>query len=281
MVMIAKDPVVALFGSDGMAGTAIDHVMQKSGFDVRRLNRSRFDIEKAPVTSLSIDGIDLVVNAAGVINRHLENRNSDVLMSRVNTEFPNELAAVCASRGTPLIHLSTDCVFDGKKGLYVEDDAPVAKDLYGASKAQGEPETAVVLRTSIVGPEAKNFYSLLCWFLSQSDECMGYVDQMWNGITTIQLGEVIVSLVRQALLDPGIHHVYADDLTKCELLDMFKVKFGKDIRIIPTESGNRRDMRLRTVNPAFLSAVNIAPTERQIEALVPLCNARGAWLNGI
>ena len=273
-------PVVAVFGVDGMAGTAIDRALRASDHTVSRFDRQHFDIADQPISALDLGNADIVVNAAGVINRHLDSPNALGLMKRVNTEFPHELTALCAARGIPVIHLSTDCVFDGSKGLYVETDTPIAKDAYGQSKAEGEPDKALVLRTSIVGPETKNFYSLMCWFLAQEDECRGYVDHFWNGITTVELARVIVGLIEHSRLDPGVRHLYADDLTKYELLQLFQQAFDKRIRIIPFESGQRRDMRLRTNDESYLSMAAIAPTRQQIEALISRCDSKGIWRRG-
>jgi len=104
-----------------------------------------------------------------------------------------KLADYCESHNVPMIHLSTDCVFDGNSGLYVESDPTCAKDAYGQSKIDGEPQNAITLRTSIVGPEASNFYSLLCWFLTQENQCYGFT-RVWTQLIPHLIANMYIML---------------------------------------------------------------------------------------
>src|SRR5262245_27921625 len=79
----------------------------------------------------------VVVNCIGII-KQLEQAKDPVAAIEVNALFPHRLARVTTDRGMRLIHFSTDCVFSGKIGNYVEDDFADADDLYGRTKFLGE-----------------------------------------------------------------------------------------------------------------------------------------------
>jgi dTDP-4-dehydrorhamnose reductase len=154
--------------------------------------------------------VDCVVNAAGMINRRLAEGANEADAWLVNGLFPRLLADHCEARGVRAIHVSTDCVFDGTAGPYVETDPPTATDLYGRSKAWGEPRNCLVIRTSIFGPELRNFYLLLSWFLAQSDECRGFTNHLWNGMTTLQLARCIETILEKGLHENRVQHLFSE-----------------------------------------------------------------------
>ncbi|NOT46628.1 MAG: SDR family oxidoreductase, partial [Acidobacteria bacterium] len=117
--------------------------------------------------SISASRPDVVINAVGVV-KQLETSKDVIKTLTVNSIFPHRLAALSDEFGFRLICISTDCVFDGVKGSYTEDDIPNATDLYGKSKNLGEVTTgnSLTLRTSIIGRELGTGHSLIEWFLS-------------------------------------------------------------------------------------------------------------------
>src|SRR3546814_10008065 len=117
---------------------------------------------------------------------------------------PHRLARLCGIAGARLVHISTDCVFDGARGDYCEEDAPNALDLYGTSKRWGEvidQPHAITLRTSIIGHELTTAHSLLGWFLAPPGPVRGFSRAIFSGLTTVELARVIrdVVLPRTAL----------------------------------------------------------------------------------
>ena len=91
------------------------------------------------------------------------------------------------------IHISTDCVFSGKKGNYTEKSKKDAKDLYGKSKAMGEVKNKYcsTIRTSFIGPETMTRKSLLNWFLSRKKKVNGYENAFFSGLTSLELSRII------------------------------------------------------------------------------------------
>jgi dTDP-4-dehydrorhamnose reductase len=178
---------------------------------------------------------DCVLNCVGVI-KQLEAKTQPKLLIQINALFPHLLAELCAERGTRLIHLSTDCVFSGRKGDYTEDDASDAEDLYGRTKYLGEVSYpgSLTLRTSIVGRELFTNLSLVDWFLSQRGGTVrGYTNAVFTGLTTQALSREIGRVVRAFPELSGIYHVSAARISKCELLLLLRRTYRIDVTVEP------------------------------------------------
>ena len=160
----------------------------------------------------------------------------------INAYFPHLLKRLSDEVGAKLIHISTDCVFSGKKGNYTEDDFRDADDVYGRSKALGEiiNDKDLTIRTSIIGPELKeNGEGLFHWFMHQCGEINGFRTAIWGGVTTLELAKAI-----DFSLDNGIvgliHLSNGVGISKFDLLNLFKEIWGKDTVIKPYD-GNEVD----------------------------------------
>jgi len=179
---------------------------------------------------------DVVVNCIGLV-KQLAHANDPLRALPINSLLPHRLAALCQANGARLIHISTDCVFSGAKGNYLETDFPDADDLYGRSKLLGEvdyPHT-ITLRTSIIGHELSGNLSLVNWFLAQKGAVKGFTRAIFSGLPTVELATVVrdIVLVRTEL--HGLYHVSAKPINKFDLLQMLAHAYGKDIEINPSE----------------------------------------------
>jgi len=162
---------------------------------------------------------DIIVNCVG-LTKHKPEADDTLSAIPINTLMPHRLAKLCASIDSRLIHISTDCVFSGEKGGYVESDFTDARDVYGKSKALGEidyPNT-ITLRTSTIGHELNSAYGLLDWFLSQDECCKGYRRAIFSGLPTIVLAQIIRDVVIPHKELTGIYHVAARPINKYDLL---------------------------------------------------------------
>ena len=177
---------------------------------------------------------DVVVNCIGIIKQQSE-ANDPVSAIGINALLPHVIAGFCDETGTRLIHVSTDCVFSGKKGNYTEDDFADADDLYGRSKYLGEVkgENAVTLRTSIIGHELQGKLSLVEWFLSQNESVNGYVNAIYSGFPTIELARIIDEYVIPDAGLSGLYHVSSEPVSKYDLLSMIAEIYNKKIDILP------------------------------------------------
>jgi dTDP-4-dehydrorhamnose reductase len=179
---------------------------------------------------------DIVINCIGLVKQLAQ--ADDVLAALpINSLLPHRLARLCASAGSRLIHISTDCVFSGDKGMYCEDDFSDARDLYGRSKFLGEVDypNAVTLRTSIIGHELNSAHGLVEWFLSQQGGVLGYSEAVFSGLTTPELARVMHDFVIPRPDLRGVYHVSVDPIDKATLLRQVATIYGKTIDITPDD----------------------------------------------
>jgi dTDP-4-dehydrorhamnose reductase len=179
---------------------------------------------------------DVVVNCIGVLIQGSKSSPSNAVF--INSYLPHWLVDELDKYGGRLIHVSTDCVFSGSKGLYVEEDFRDADDVYGRTKALGEINTAphLTLRTSIIGPELKlKGEGLFHWFMGQSGNVNGYINAYRGGVTTLQLARVINQIISSNA--QGLVHVTnGEPISKYELLALVKVQFGlARVNLVPFE----------------------------------------------
>lgn len=176
---------------------------------------------------------DIVVNCIGLV-KQLSDSNSPLIALPINSLFPHRLAEICAVARSRLIHMSTDCVFSGKRGMYHERDVPDAQDLYGVSKRLGELDYphAITLRTSIIGHELSGHRSLLNWFLAQDGQVKGFSNAIFSGLPTIEVAKLIKNHVIPHDQLHGLYHVSAEPIDKYTLLNIIKRVYGKDNEIL-------------------------------------------------
>lgn len=177
---------------------------------------------------------DIVVNCVGLI-KQLPNANDPLVALPINAMFPHRLAKLCDLLSSRLIHISTDCVFSGEKGMYVESDVSDADDLYGKSKYIGELnefENAITLRTSIIGHELSSNSSLVDWFLSQQGAVKGFSKAFFSGLPTVELAHVIDEYVIPNKKLHGVYHVSVERIDKCSLLKLVADIYDKKIEIV-------------------------------------------------
>jgi dTDP-4-dehydrorhamnose reductase len=267
-----------VLGSGGMLGSAVSRFLAQSGFVTVPVRRREFDITCDSPDALRLNRVDYVINAAGVINRRLQNERAQLDAALVNSVFPHRLADACELHDVRLIHVSTDCVFDGSPGKKSENHLPRPKDFYALSKYLGEPPNCMVIRSSFIGPEVSNHYCLLCWFLSQRAHCHGFVNHRWNGVTTWQMARCLATIIHEDLFSHGIQHIFGEDTTKFELLDIIRRVFNLPIAVEPFAAEHASDMRLMTRTPAVLAACAPKSLQDQIEELRQLCDDEGRWL---
>jgi dTDP-4-dehydrorhamnose reductase len=180
---------------------------------------------------------NVIINCAG-LTKHRQSSCNMVASISINALMPHRLADLCKLIGARLIHVSTDCVFSGDKGKYVESELTDAGDFYGKSKALGEVIDShnITLRTSTIGHELETKYGLLDWFLSQEGMCRGYRRAVFSGLPTVIFARIIRDIVipRQELT--GLYHIGAQPINKFDLLMLLARVYGKKINIVPDDT---------------------------------------------
>jgi dTDP-4-dehydrorhamnose reductase len=179
---------------------------------------------------------EAVVNCIGLV-KQLAAAADPLQVIPINALLPHRLAALCQSAGVRLVHISTDCVFSGHKGNYTEADVPDPVDLYGRSKLLGEvdyPHT-ITLRTSIIGPELGGQRGIVGWFLSQQTPVKGFRRAIFSGLPTVELANLICSVVLPRHHLHGLFHVASSPISKFDLLGLISAAYGKTNQIIPDD----------------------------------------------
>lgn len=181
---------------------------------------------------------DVVVNCVGLI-KQLAKAEDPLTALPINAMLPHRLTRLCLLAQARLIHISTDCVFSGRKGGYLETDPSDAEDLYGKSKFIGEisgHSHAITLRTSIIGHELNSSYALVDWFLSQKVRVKGFSRAIFSGLPTVELARVIKDFVLPHPTLSGLYHVAAEPIDKLSLLRLVASQYRKDIEIEPDDA---------------------------------------------
>lgn len=249
---------ILILGASGMLGHVLFREFSEKApdnvfatlRDRRKLpNLWNIKYDKNIISGIDADNIDqlikviadvqpnIVINCIGII-KQLPSANNSIDAISINALYPHRLAQVCKLARCRLIHISTDCVFDGKKGNYIESDPSNAMDLYGRTKYMGELEYdhCVTLRTSIIGHEISSNISLVDWFLSQDNSVKGYNKAIYTGFPTIELSEIIWNHVIPNRDLHGLYHVSSDRISKFELLNIVAETYEKQIEIVKDES---------------------------------------------
>jgi dTDP-4-dehydrorhamnose reductase len=196
----------------------------------------RVEEPRSIARALDETGADAVVNCIGVVKQAVDDPGVAI---RANALFPHDLAAACRERGARLIHISTDCVFSGRKGGYTETDRPDPEDVYGRSKLLGEVATpgALTLRTSMIGREIATSHGLLEWYLAQSGGTVrGFTRAVFSGPTTPVLSRVIADVLEHHQSLEGLYHLGAEPIDKHALLLALRDAFALDVEIEPDDS---------------------------------------------
>ena len=247
---------ILVLGVSGMLGNAVFRVMADGGrHEVFGSARSAsvntfFASEMASniITGIDVENTDslawlfsrvqpeVVINCIGLV-KQLAEANNPLSALPINALLPHRLARLCELVRARLIHISTDCVFSGSKGNYLETDEADAQDLYGRSKFIGEVDYphAVTLRTSIIGHELKSAHGLINWFLAQQGSVKGFTRAVFSGLPTCELARVIREHVLPDKDLQGLFHVSSQAISKNDLLEIVNKEYGKGLKIEPDD----------------------------------------------
>lgn len=192
-------------------------------------------------TMIEVVGVvkpDVVINCIGII-KQLRSAKNPIISLTINSLLPHRLANLCQAAGARLLHISTDCVFSGRQGMYTEADVSDAEDLYGRTKFLGEVDQAgcLTLRTSIIGRELQTTSGLIEWFLSNKGQTVqGYTRAIYSGFTTLALARIIAMILQDQPDLSGLYQVSSEPINKYDLLLLAKDAFDLKIDIEPQPS---------------------------------------------
>src|SRR3989344_37351 len=231
---------IVVLGSTGMLGNAVGKYFLSQPDKYRTYlsyrnkdvsygkNKFKFDplfegLDKIPKS-------DFIINCIGITKPNIDKNKAHSII--INSLFPWQLADHARKTKTKLIHITTDCVFSGKDGNYRENSEHDALDFYGKSKSLGEPNEAMVLRTSIIGEEIHNHANLLAWVKSMAGKDInGFTNHLWNGITTNQYAKLCGKIIDSNMYEPGVFHIFSNRVNKFKLLQLLDKKFNLGLKI--------------------------------------------------
>ena len=242
-----KKTKVLVLGASGMLGHVLALRLKEftEEFEVITASRSQtnghsdFTVDAANFNELrsllELIKPDVCINAIGVLNRAADDLE---ISQKLNTELPLFLSNLGIEWSFQLIHISTDCVFSGKRGNYPEMDTPDAHDNYGLTKIAGEQIDPghLVIRTSVIGPEIRpQAIGLFHWFTSQEGAVMGYKNVIWTGVTTLILADAIIHAIANST-QGLLHLVNNQPISKWALIELIHSHFPNKTRVITPTS---------------------------------------------
>lgn len=249
---------IIILGASGMLGHMVSYYFKKKfSSDVILCSRTKTNIDSLDkilknVSEYSIKTLSAlidknrpckIINCVGIKN---SDTNKDEL-EQINSKLPKILASILDKKkdGSQLVHISTNGIFSGSKGNYVETDKPDPINNYGKSKLVGEVSHSphLTIRTSIIGPELKFNKGLFEWFLSQKNEINGYTEVKWNGVTTLECAKFIDWVIDKKV--NGLIHLFSTKISKYDLFNITKEIYGKNIKVTPDDS-IKQDLTLNT-----------------------------------
>ena len=245
-------------GCNGMAGHMISLYLKERGHYVFGFDRKKSELidsvagdacDKKFVKQLVLGGnYDTVINCIGILNQAAEDNKA--LATYLNSYFPHFLAEITKGTNIQVIHMSTDCVFSGKRGEYSESDFQDGETFYDRSKALGElnDNKNLTLRNSIVGPDINpKGIGLLNWFMQQKGTINGYTKAMWTGQTTLQLAKTMeyAAMTRAHGL---VNAVPNKTISKYELIKLFNQYLRNNELVIDPIDGINADKSLKRTN---------------------------------
>jgi dTDP-4-dehydrorhamnose reductase len=257
---------VILFGSNGMLGRYLRSYLSDK-YELVAFTRADIDVSTIDEIKLlrfmhnNIEKDDVIINAIGIIKQ----RESDPLdMIMVNSVFPHLLAKFNSEVGCNVIHITTDCVYNGLKGGYVESDPHDCIDDYGKTKSLGENSKITNIRTSIIGEELENKKSLLEWVRSNKGKIIdGYENHLWNGVTCLELSKLISKIIKEKIYWTGVRHVFSPTtVSKYELVNMINDIYNLEITI---NKKNTATNCYRNLSTSFESMIDKNLREQIVE----------------
>jgi dTDP-4-dehydrorhamnose reductase len=237
---------ILVLGATGMAGHMIYYYLQSlNKYELFTVCFRKKIAEGSIILDVyNTDGIksilqrinpDYVINCVGILINDSRKLPENAIY--INAYFPHLLARLIneSNLSSRIIHISTDCVFSGAKGLYADEDIKDALDVYGMTKNLGEiiDNNNLTIRTSIIGPELKeNGEGLFHWVFSQraKNKINGFEKSIWSGVTTLELAKAVDQCIDHSVT--GLYQLSnGRKISKYELTQLVVNQFNLNIYV--------------------------------------------------
>lgn len=265
---------IFVLGNKGMLGRYVYTYLKSKKHDVIGLSRENMDVSKSTYNESNLKMLlehfdvqknDVVINCIGTI-KPMVDKYGTLNAIKVNSLFPHLLSDACEKIGCKMIHITTDCVFSGKRGMYSEDDLHDCTDVYGKTKSLGEPANCTVMRTSIIGEEVGQGRSLVEWIKSMKNKpAKGFINHNWNGMTCLQVAKIFEDIIVNNKYWQGVRHVPSPNIiNKFELVSAVSKTYELNIEITAAEDKNPIDRTMVSKFNPLESNFDIPTIEQQI-----------------
>ena len=252
---------IHVLGCTGMLGTYVSKYFKQCGYNVEAYDRSRCNVYnfKSTVFAKTLHEDDIIINCIGLLKPNIQSHQHAI---DINYNFPLKLDIISKNTNCKLVNFSSDCVFSGDKGSYIETDRYDAYDWYGHTKRHNDLRSTV-MRISFIGEEIYNKIGLLEFALKNANrQVTGYTNCLWNGVTGLEVAKLIERMVRNDGISfwSGIRHVYSQAIvSKYELICLLNEIYDLNMTILPTTAksisgtviNNILDRSLSTIHPVI------------------------------
>lgn len=260
---------VAVFGARGMLGRAMVEELEARGFEVLAFTHGSCDIADERSVWAAFDGnlkFEAAINCAGA-----RPGTKPAAMARVNTLGPHVLAAAAEVKGLEhLVHVSTDCVFNGRLSSYGTQDQVTPADLYGRTKAAGElvgVPWATTVRTSFIGPDHGLLRFLMDAEAAGERTIPGWRRAFWSGSTVWAVACGLADVLAQPPTGAVEHLATEEAMSKAAVLETLRRSLGYRVGILPADTPE--------INRILEPTLRLAPLTHRLGELIQRCRLSG------
>lgn len=228
---------ILIIGSSGTLGHIVTYYLRECGYYVFDISKHRkIDertyicdvLESGVLETLSLMKYDVIINFAALLVKPSEiNKPAAILL---NSWLPHRLEQLTVNSNTKVIHMSTDGIFNGKNGPYIEKTVGNSSTFYGKTKYLGEifNNKDITIRTSVLGPSLfEDGTGLFHWFVSQTGNVNGYENTKFNAITTLEFAKIVEQILNSIQSVSGILHIASSEtISKAEFLRKVRMEFS-------------------------------------------------------
>jgi dTDP-4-dehydrorhamnose reductase len=248
---------IHVLGSTGMLGNYIVKYLTNCDYEVIPYSRSILDVYTFDINWFSkrVKSDDIVINCVGLLKPNIKSHEHAIV---VNKNFPLILDLLSERIGNKLINFSSDCVYSGSKGTYIETDKCDALDYYGITKRH-EYLNSTVMRLSFIGEELYNKIGFLEFALkNKGTEVLGYSNCLWNGLTGLEIAKIIDKMIRNEGISfwRGVRHIFSNKVvSKLELLELINKIYSLDLKVVDHRATNISGTSISNVLDRSLSTI--------------------------
>ena len=250
---------VVVLGARGMLGTDLMAACAADGLDACGFDLPEFDVTDGGQVRAAVDGADAIVNCAAYTNVEKAESEREIAF-KVNGQAVGQLGAIAAENDIPVLHISTDFVFDGQLDRpYVESDAVNPISAYGASKLDGEEQLfasgckGCVIRVQwTYGAAGTNFVKKLIDAARAGKPLKVVDDQVGSPTATTEVAAAIVEFLKKDAMPEGLFHFAAAGYaSRYEMAEFIFDKLNMKVDLTPCKSSDFKTAAQRPLNSKF------------------------------